>query len=392
MKLIIRESQLKKLIEQSDYMMDRRGNALLNATGIRSDKDYKAVNQTIDAAQKGTSIDPHTLMTVLGIGTVFIPVVGPFISAAIGIADAALYYKEGDKNAAGLTAMFSMLPFVKFVPGAKELGSKGMAILANKLLKGGANLTKAEVEIVNSVKMFTPKIQEELTKMAPKLKNVVGELDLYKANYVKKYGERDYNTLLAKFLYDGIDQKTFVNTLKNVKSPTIKVKPILGGGRDHRVFQSAIHPDRVIKAEVRAGEVDKWYDIFNKNQNIFAKTFNKTKIKDTNGTMLAAVVMEKLNTQAFTSMWATMEKLLLKMPTNTYSSLEYVTKHIKDPSTKKIWDALLKYIKQQEPSISTKADEFYKMVDELYKITPNPDIRQFNFGYNKDGILKALDI
>lgn len=392
MKLIITESQFKNLIEQSDYVMDRRGNALLNATGIRSDKDYKTVNQIIDKAQKGASIDPHTLMTILGVGSVFIPVVGPFISAAIGIADAALYYKEGDKNAAGLTAMFSMLPFVKFVPGAKELGSKGMALLANKLLKGGANLTKAEIEIVNAVKMFTPKIQEELTKMAPKLKNVVRELDLYKANYVKKYGEREYNTLLAKFLYDGIDQKTFVNTLKNVKAPTIRVKPLLGGGLDHRVYQSAIHPDRVIKAEVRPGEIDKWYELFNKNQKLFAKTFNKTKIKDTDGTMLAAIVMEKLNTTPFTSMWATVEKTLLKMPGNNYLTLEYLAKHIKDPSARKTWNNLLKYIKQQEPAIATKVDEFYKLVDELYKLTPKPDIRQFNFGYNKDGVLKALDI
>lgn len=392
MNVIITESQLKKLIEQSDYAMDRRGNALLNATGIRSDSDYKKVNQTIDAAQKSVAIDPHTLMTVLAIGTVFIPVAGPFISAAIGLADAGLYYKEGDKNSAGLTAVFSMLPFIKYVPGAKQLGSKGMALLAKKLNAGAKNLSKAEAEIVNAVKMYTPKIQEELTKMAPKLKKVINELDLYKANYVKKYGEREYNTLLAKFLYDGIDQKTFVNTLKNVKAPTIRVKPLLGGGLDHRVYQSAIHPDRVIKAEVRPGEVEKWYNLFNKNQKLFAKTFNKTKIKDTDGTMLAAVVMEKLNTVPFTSMWTTVENLLLKMPDNTYLTLEYVAKHIKNPATKRTWVNLLKYVKQQEPSIATKVDEFYKMVDELYKITPNPDIRQYNFGYDKNGILKALDI
>jgi hypothetical protein len=336
--------------------------------------------------------DTHKMNTVLQIATAFIPYAGPFISAGIGAADAKLYWDEGDKTSAVITGVFSMLPFLKFVPGAKELGSKGMSLLADKLLKGGANLTKAEAEIVNSVKMFTPKIQEELTKMAPKLKNVLKELNLYKANFVKKFGEEEYNKLLAKFLYDGIDQKTFLNTLKNVKAPTIKVKPVLGGGKDHRVFQSAIHPDRVIKAEVRPGEVDKWYDIFSNNQKIFAKPFSKTKIKNTDGTMLSAVVMEKLNTLPFTNMWDTMEKLLIKMPGNTYSTLEYVAKNIRNPIVKKTWDNLAKYIKQQDPSIASKVDEFYKMVDELYKLTPKPDIRQFNFGYNKEGILKALDI
>jgi len=381
MRILVTESQYSNIIEPFIKEQD------LGLKGKTLDPKYAPPKRG-----QANPEDTHTMNTVLQIASAFIPYVGPFVSAGIGAADAGLYWNEGDKTSAVITGVFSFLPFLTFVPGAKELGSKGMSLLADKLLKGGANLTKAEAEIVNAVKMFTPKIQEELTKMAPKLKNVVKELNLYKPNFVKKFGEAEYNKLLAKFLYDGIDQKTFLNTLKNVKSPTIKVKPVLGGGRDHRVFQSAIHPDRVIKAELRPGEVDKWYDVFNNNQKIFAKPFSKTKIKNTDGTMLSAVVMEKLNTLPFTNMWDSMEKLLMKMPGNTYSTLEYVVKNIGNPIVKKTWDNLAKYIKQQDPSIASKVDEFYKMVDELYKITPKPDIRQFNFGYNKEGILKALDI
>jgi len=371
MKVIITESQFMNLI-QLETTVDKTKN---------------------NTQKKSTSIDTHTLMTILSIGTAFIPVAGPFISASIGLADAALYYKEGDKNAAGLTSMFSMLPFIKYVPGAKKLGSKAMAILANKLIKGETNLSKAESEIIRSVKSFTPEIQKELTKMAPKLKSVVNELDMYKQNYVKKYGENEYNILLSKFLYGGIDKKIFVNTLKNVKSPNIKIKPVLGGGRDHRIFQSSIYPDRVFKAEVRSGEIDKWYDLFKKNQNIFVKTFNKIKIKDKDGTILSAVVMEKLDTTPFHKMWNSMEMSLSKMPTNNMKyKLEYVAKHIKEPEIKKIWVNLLKYIKEHDPSISSKVNEFYDMVNKLYNITPKPDIRQFNFGYDKNGVLKSLDI
>jgi hypothetical protein len=381
MRILVTESQYSNIIESFIQEQD------LGLKGRTLDPKYAPPKRGITNPE-----DTHKMNTVLQIATAFIPYVGPFISAGIGAADAKLYWNEGDKTSSVITGLFSMLPFLKFVPGSKELGSKGMSLLADKLLKGGANLTKAEAEIVNAVKMFTPKIQEELTKMAPKLKNVLKELNLYKGNFVKKFGEAEYNKLLAKFLYDGIDQKTFLNTLKNVKAPTIKVKPVLGGGKDHRVFQSAIHPDRVIKAEVRPGEVDKWYDIFSNNQKIFAKPFSKTKIKNTDGTMLSAVVMEKLNTLPFTNMWDTMEELLIKMPGNTYSTLEYVAKNIRTPIVKKTWDNLAKYIKQQDPSMASKVDEFYKMVDELYKLTPKPDIRQFNFGYNKEGILKALDI
>lgn len=392
MKVIITESQYSLIIEQSDYMMDKRGNALLNATGIRSDKDYKDTNNSINKSQQGVAIDQHTLLTILSIGTAFIPIAGPFISAGIVMGDAALYYKEGDKKSAGITALFSILPFISKIPGVKQLGSKGMSLIANKLLNGGKNLTKAELEIVNSVKIYEPHIQQELTKMAPKLKSIVNELQIHKVNYIKKYGETKYTNLLTEFLYDGIKKEQFIATLKGVKNPTIKIKPILGSGADHRVFQSAVRPDRIIKAELRPGEVDKWYDLFNRNQKVFAKTFSKTKVKNTDGTMLSAVVMEKLNTQPFIQLWDSMEKSLYNMPNSPNVPLEYVSKHIDNPTYRNIWNNFLKYSKKQQPSISNKIDEFSKMVNELYKITPKPDIRKYNLGYDSNGILKALDI
>ena len=79
-------------------------------------KKYAPTNYEKQELKKSETIlnnlDPHTLMTVLAIGTAFIPVVGPFISAGIGLADAAMYYKEGDKTSAGVTAAFSMIPFI----------------------------------------------------------------------------------------------------------------------------------------------------------------------------------------------------------------------------------------------------------------------------------------
>lgn len=42
---------VQTLDEQSDYMMDRRANALMKTTGVRSNKDYKEVEQVINKAQ-----------------------------------------------------------------------------------------------------------------------------------------------------------------------------------------------------------------------------------------------------------------------------------------------------------------------------------------------------
>jgi hypothetical protein len=402
MKFIIKESQHKFLLEQSEYLMDKRANAIANVTGIRSNKDYKSIDKLIDKAHQGKPIDPHTLMTILQIGTAFIPVVGPFISAGIGLADAAMYYKEGDKNAAGLTAAFSMIPFagkiINKIPGVKQLGSKGMASLASKLSSGGKNLTMAEKEIAEAIKKYSPEIQEELSKMGPKLSKIVKEVNANKSNFIKKYGEDEYNKLLTKYLYDGIDKKTFVNTLKNVKNPNIKIKPLLGGGQDHRVYQIISNPNQIVKVEIRPGQVEQWYNTFKKNPDFFPKIFRKTKVKGQDGKLLDAVILEKLNTKPFMDLWGKLESSLHKsqrlLPHNEQTvNLEYMLKRLKTyPHLNKKWSNLIKTIKSESPELSGKVDEFDKIINRWYEITPNPDIRKFNLGYDSNGVLKVLDI
>jgi hypothetical protein len=292
MKILLSELQYKNLFEQSSYekgIMDRSSNML----------------------NKISNVDPHTLMTITQIGTAFIPVAGVFISATIGLADAGMYYNEGDKTNAGIAAAFSMLPFVSKIPGVKKLGSKGMALLAGKLGKGIKNLTEIEIGVLNAVAKEGELIKSELNKVSSKLTRLGNQLDEYRINYITKYGENEYKTLLWKYLYNGIDEESFIQTLKNVKNPNIKIKPMLGGGRDHRVFQSAIHADQVIKAEIRPGEVNLWYNTFKKYPKIFVNVIKKAKVKGEDGTLMDAVVLEKLNTEPFVNLWNDMESLLI---------------------------------------------------------------------------------
>ena len=80
----------------------------------------------------------HIVNNVLQIGALFIPVIGPLVTAGIGVADAAVYAKEGRTTEAGIVAAFSLLPgmasVVTKIPGVKQLGQKGMTALATKLL------------------------------------------------------------------------------------------------------------------------------------------------------------------------------------------------------------------------------------------------------------------
>jgi hypothetical protein len=103
---------------------------------------------------------------ILQIATVFIPVVGPFISAGIGLADAYAYHKEGDTKTAGLVGAFALLPgigaVVSKIPGVKQLGVKGMSALAEKISKGVKITDATELAIIEGMYMNRNLVQSGL--------------------------------------------------------------------------------------------------------------------------------------------------------------------------------------------------------------------------------------
>jgi len=414
MKFIIKESQYRLFVEQFDPEDEKLYPRSKPTKAQQKSSDEYEYEGGIKNEPTNVSIDgfynpkdKHKYLTLLGIGTAFIPYVGPFISAGIGLYDAKTYYDEGDKTSAGLTAAFSMLPFAGSIfmkiPGVKQLGVKGMALLSSKLISKSA-LTKAELEVANSIVQWEPQVQKELMKMAPKLTKVAKDLNLYKSSYIKKYGEDEYNRLLAKFLYDTIDESKFIQTLKTAsKSSNIKIKPVLGGGQDHRVYQIISNPNQVVKVEIRPGEVEQWYNTFKKHPDFFPKIFRKTKVKGKGGELLDAVVLEKLDTKPFMDLWDKLESTLYKTQRSLpYSQqnlrLERILKKLKEyPELNKVWRDLIKTIKSESPELSGKVDEFDKIIEKWYRIKPQdnvggPDIRKFNLGYDTNGVLKVLDI
>jgi len=164
MKLVITELQLKKIIlEQSEAGFDRRYGTADAAAKTNAD------NRALVNWYKQNI---HTVNTVLQIGTAFIPFVGPFISAGIGLADAGIYYKNGDSKKAGLVALLSLLPgvskVVSKIPEIAQLGQKGMAALAVKLGTNGA-LTSTETAIVDGLAKNAGMVQQESSNLIQKL-------------------------------------------------------------------------------------------------------------------------------------------------------------------------------------------------------------------------------
>ena len=293
---------------------------------------------------------------------------------------------------------------------SNEIGEGVLSSALSALFKGASkNVKKILPSFISksTVKTLTDEINrlipknyltnpKEVSSMVSKLNSLGGDVNKLNVNYIKKYGQTEYDKMMRKYLYDGIDKKTLISKLKNVKNPNIRIKPILGYGADHQVYKSLTNPDIIFKVELRPGEIDKWYNTFNSHPELFAKTYKKVKVKGKNGEQLTAAVMEKLDVAPFQKLWDEMETLLSKSQQNLSASektgLERLTKKMKGPYYGKQWSDFLTYLKTNGGASSQKINEFSTLVDKLYKVTPNPDVRKFNFGYNKEGVLKSLDL
>jgi TPR repeat protein len=120
----------KRHIQESNLKLEER---MLSEYGY-----YSGMDKDRELATNWYKQNAHTVNNVLQIGSLFIPVIGPLVTAGIGLADAAVYAKEGRTTEAGIVAAFSLIPgmasVVTKIPGVKQLGQKGMTALATKLL------------------------------------------------------------------------------------------------------------------------------------------------------------------------------------------------------------------------------------------------------------------
>jgi hypothetical protein len=154
MNILISKNQYKVLLEQPIG---------LGPVGGYDHQKPEAIKKAFEL----TGLAPHTIMTIAAIGSAFIPVIGPFIAAGIGLADAAMYYKEGDTKTAGMIGLFAILPGIGAIapkiPGIVKLGVNGMSSLAVKLSKGTKITDPVEVAVVNAINQNKQFIQSSVS-------------------------------------------------------------------------------------------------------------------------------------------------------------------------------------------------------------------------------------
>jgi hypothetical protein len=137
--------------------------------------------------------NPHSILTIMSLSTLFIPVVGPFISGGIQLLDAAIYLKEGDNKSAGLAALFALLPGAGSL--LSKLGIKNLTQpIANSIvskLSKGQKLAPYETQIVNVLGANKELVEQELSNYTKQLAN-------QSVNKVKDKASKNILTQVAK--------------------------------------------------------------------------------------------------------------------------------------------------------------------------------------------------
>jgi hypothetical protein len=211
MKYLITERQLRLLSEQDDWWN-------------KSSYDKGIWDKSTKTLENIGKMDPHTLATVTGIVSLFLPVIGPALSLGIGMADAGLYYKQGDKKTAGMLAMFPFLPIgkiAKLVPAVGRLGEKGMEQLAKKMGQQGQTLSQLEKEVVEGMAKNKEVLQQDLKKISDDLAKKSKSQTVLKLapnpDWIYRWFSNNMNGMVAKLFekINKLDKLPFVS--KNVK-------------------------------------------------------------------------------------------------------------------------------------------------------------------------------
>lgn len=340
MKYFITERQLKIIVEQNDWWNRPR-------------YEKRELEKSTKLLNKMSNLDPHTVATILQIGTAFIPVAGPFISAAIGLADAALYYSENDKKSAGITAALSVLPFVGSVvskiPGVKQLGAKGMAALASKLGKGGSNLTKAEVEVANAIKANEILIKNELSSAGKALNGLSQSIENLKPNYINQFGRKSYDDLLQKFLSKNITKEDFLKTLSSNK----KVATVVGS---KGVRMSATEIDKIGKISEKLVKGERPDIVLKVQSGDNVQDITLKFVRSNDSSFVAKAGFDRNWNQVVTFNTKNLPKNVDEIKRVIYHEVT----HLKDPAPK-----FMKYTKAGESYVSGSGTQYLSKVDQL---------------------------
>lgn len=219
MKIRISESQLKKII-----LSEQGSNPFVpkNILGIPQYGEYERMYDS-DAVDH---TDEDSIMRMISeIIVSSLPGIGNYMNIIYGGSYAKEEFAKGNNKTGVVITALTTMPLLKgitsVIPKIAELGSKGMSVIASKLVKG-LKLTNVELNVLNLLEKNKQLLQKELIGLDTLLKSL-GDIKSLKQNYIYKFGLQKYEDLFRKLVSKEINKEQFIKELNVAKGDTYKL-------------------------------------------------------------------------------------------------------------------------------------------------------------------------
>jgi hypothetical protein len=134
-------------------------------TAIKTDTGTFNVGQEINKQQGSTNWGNVEARSVIigatALASAFIPVVGPFVAAGIGLGGAADLWTSNKKKEAGIAAFFSLLPIVGKIPGVGTI-TKGLAEELKAAVISNGALSEKQLETLIKIIKYDEQVSEAM--------------------------------------------------------------------------------------------------------------------------------------------------------------------------------------------------------------------------------------
>ena len=263
--------------------------------------------------------------------------------------------------------------------------------------------------------------------------NTAMSCDSYR-DFFKKFEKNIWQQASRRFMLDDIKQMfngglnkiekikesnlSFKNTIiemiqHDVDEIATKEKELVGKGAFHNVYPSNKNPNMVYKIGFDE-DVNGWVDLFKSRPDIFPKVYGtgyvniKLKKQVTNFSWRTGefkpitynpgdtvkvkyVGVERLNTEKAKQHWNSLANVVSTMSGKSLQT--YLTSLGMDEEMEEEFLSLGERIKEMgNDFIYNIFVELYNLVHSVYELKPTADVHVGNYGYDKDGNLKCLDI
>jgi hypothetical protein len=250
-------------------------------------------------------------------------------------------------------------------------------------------------------------------------------------DFVNKYKTTIYQTLYRRNQLDRVRELfaqrekqtnesnlSFKNTIiemiqHDVEEIATKEKELVGKGAFHNVYPSNKNPNMVYKIGFDE-DVNGWVDLFKSRPDIFPKVYGaghvniKLKKQVTNFSWRTGefkpitynpgdtvkvkyVAVERLNTEKAKQHWNSLANVVSTMSDKSLQT--YLTSLGMDEELEEEFLSLGEKIKETgNDFIYEIFVELYNLIHSVYELKPVADVHVGNYGYDKDGNLKCLDI